>query len=373
MKRIIPVCTSKELESFIDFPHELYKDDKNYVPELFIAQRDMLSPKKHPFYEHSEVKLFLALDQGKITGRIAAIHNKNHNAFTGKTDGFFGFFDTIDDQETMDLLLNESAAWLKKSGATKLIGPVNLSTNDTCGLLIEGFNTPPVAMMAYNLPYYQTLFEHSGLMKKTDLLAYEINVSTASDRSVKLISTLEQRLKRNGIIIRQINPKDFQNEIVKIRKVYNTAWDKNQGFVPMTENEFDYLAKDLKMIMDPRFCIVAEKNGEVVGFILGVPDINQVLGRIKRGRLLPLGIFKLLLGKKNITRIRVITLGVLEGYRKMGIEACLYGHILKNTEGTKITGGECSWMLEDNYLMNHAIEQINGKLYKRYRLFEKKI
>ncbi|TLU99368.1 hypothetical protein [Dyadobacter luticola] len=373
MKRIVHVNSPKELKSFIDFPHDLYQHDPNYVPELFIAQKDMLTPGKHPFHEHSQIQLFLAYEGDKITGRVAAIYNTNHIAFTGQQDGFFGFFDTIDDQETVDLLLKESEKWLKQKGAKTIVGPVNLSTNETCGTLIEGFDRPPMAMMAYNAPYYPALLENAGLEKKTDLLAYEINMDTASDRSIRMIDALEGRLKKNGIVIRQVNLKDFKNEVVKIREVYNSAWDKNLGFVPMTEKEFDYLAKDLKMVLDPRFCLVAEKDNKLVGFILGIPDINQILIKIKRGRLLPTGIFKLLFGKSNITRIRVLTLGVVEGYRKMGIEACLYGRILKNTGGTKVTGGECSWMLEGNYLMNHAIEQINGRLYKRYRLYEKPI
>ena len=373
MKRIVPVNSSREFNAFIDFPHDLYQNDENYVPELFIAQKDMLTPGKHPFHEHSQIKLFLAYDENKITGRIAAIFNTNYNAFAGETAGFFGFFDTIKDQETVDLLLNAAISWVKEKGANSIIGPVNLSTNETCGLLIDGFDRPPMAMMAYNAPYYQQLLENTGLAKKTDLLAYEINTATASDRSIKMIDALENRLKKSGITIRQVNLKDFKNEVIKIREVYNSAWDKNLGFVPATDNEFDYLAKDLKMILDPRFCLVAEKDNKLVGFILGIPDINQILIKIKRGRLLPTGIFKLLFGKKNITRLRVLTLGVVEGYRKMGIEACLYGRVIKNTEATKITGGECSWMLEENYLMNHAIEQINGRLYKKYRLYEKAI
>ncbi|AXE18703.1 hypothetical protein DR864_13550 [Runella rosea] len=373
MIRVASVDSKKELGQFIDFPHDLYRDDKNYVPELFIAQRDMLTPGKHPFHEHSTVKPFLAYSNLRIVGRIAAIFNRNHNTFTGRKDGFFGFFDCIDDQEVADALIKQASEWLKSQGAEQLNGPVNFSTNDPSGLLVEGFDRPPMAMMPYNAPYYEKLLLKTGLRKKTDLLAYELEVSNSNDRSIKLLDTLQQRLKRAGITIRKVNLKDFKNEVVKIRDVYNSAWDKNLGFVPMTDNEFDYLAKDLKLILDPNYCIVAEKDGKFVGFALGIPDINQVLINIKRGRLLPTGIFKLLFQKKNITRIRVLTLGVLEGYRKMGIEACLYGTIIKNTYGTKITGGECSWMLEDNYLMNHAIEQINGKLYKRYRLYEKEL
>ncbi len=369
MKHILSVTSKKDLTRFIDFPHDLYKNDKNYVPEIFIGQKDLLTP-KHPFYEHSSIQLFLALDGEKITGRIAAIHNVNHNAFTGGKDGFFGFFDCINDQETADMLFKSAADWVRSKGLTTILGPANPTTNDVCGMLVEGFDRPPVAMMPYNAPYYADLLLKHGFSKKTDLLAYELNVAESNDRSVKLISTIEGRLKRSGIVIRKVDVKNFKDEVPKIREVYNKAWDKNLGFVPMTDKEFDYLAKDLKMILDPNYCLVAEKDGVVVGFVVAIPDINQILIKMKRGRLLPTGIFKLLFQKKNITRLRVLTLGVLEGYRKMGIEACLYGHIIKNTYGTKITGGECSWMLEENYLMNHAIEQINARLYKRYRLFE---
>ncbi len=373
MNRIVAVESSKELARFIDFPHELYRDDPNYVPELFIAQQDMLSPNKHPFYEHGSVKLFLAYSNERIVGRIAAIHNQNHIDFTGNKDGFFGFFDCINDPAIAKALLQQATEWVKEKGNTNIVGPVNLSTNDTCGLLVEGFDRPPIAMMPYNAPYYAELIVGAGFKKKTDLLAYELETKEANERTLKLLDTLEARLKRNGITIRKVNLKKFAEEVPKIREVYNSAWDKNLGFVPMTTKEFDYLAKDLKLILDPNFCLVAEKDNKLIAFALGIPDINQVLIKIKRGRLLPTGIFKLLFQKKNITRLRVLTLGVVEGYRKMGIEACLYGNIIKNTYGTKITGGECSWMLEDNYLMNHAIEQINGKLYKRYRLYEKEL
>ncbi|MFT4033354.1 MAG: hypothetical protein QM669_13110 [Siphonobacter sp.] len=372
MKRVVAI-QSKDLTKFIDFPHDLYKDDPNYVPEIFIGQKDLLTPSKHPFYKHSEVQLFLAYDGDQITGRIAAIHNRNHNAFVGRNDGFFGFFDCINDQETANLLFKSAIEWLKERGLTNLVGPTNPTTNDACGLLIEGFDRPPMAMMPYNAPYYIPLIEGAGLHKKTDLLAYELNVAESNDKPVRMLDMLQTRLKRSGITIRQVNVKDFKNEVPKIREVYNKAWDKNLGFVPMTDDEFDYLAKDLKMILDPRYCLVAEKDDKVIAFVLGIPDINQIQIKMKRGRLFPTGIFKLLFQRKNITRIRVLTLGVLEGYRKLGIEACLYGSVIKNTYGTKVTGGECSWMLEDNYLMNHAIEQINAKLYKRYRLLEKNI
>lgn len=373
MITIIPVETKKQRAEFIDFPHDLYLGDPNYVPELFIAQSDLLNPEKHPFYKHSTTQLFLAYRDEKVVGRIAAIWNTHHNSFNNVNEGQFGFFDCVNDQDVASLLFEAAGSWVKQKGGNNLVGPINLSTNETCGLLVEGFDSPPVAMMTYNYPYYLDLILNYGFNKQIDLLAYEIKTEKANTRSVLLLDKLEQRLERSGIKLRIINLKDFKNEADKIKLVYNKAWDKNLGFVPMTDEEFNYIAKDLKMIVDPRFCIIAEKGSEVVGFAVGIPNINEIQIKIKRGRLLPTGIFKLLFGKKKIKTLRVLMLGVLEGYRKLGIEACLYGRIIKNAQETGIQGAECSWMLETNYLMNHAIEQINANLYKRYRIYEKEI
>ncbi|MXV16245.1 hypothetical protein [Hufsiella ginkgonis] len=373
MKQVLRADLKKDLKHFIDFPHDLYKDDPNYVPELFIAQQDMLTPGKHPFHEHSTVDLFLAYDGGKVIGRVAAIMNNNHNKFNGTTDGFFGFFDCINDQETANMLLDAAKARIRELGATNMIGPASFSSNDVLGYLIEGFDRPPVAMMPYNAPYYNTLFENYGLSKKIDLLAYEITIGEQNDKAFRMLDLLETRLQRSGITIRKINLKNFKEEAAKLRELYNTAWDKNLGFVPMTPAEFDYLAKDLKMILDADYCQVAEKDGKFVGFGLAIPDINQILKTIKRGRLLPTGIFKLLLNKKKINGLRVLCLGVNEGYRKLGIEACIYGHFIKNSKKGNMKTAECSWMLETNYVMNHAIEQLNGRLYKKYRVLEQAI
>ena len=374
MITIVPVETNKQRAKFIDFPHDLYANDPNYVPELFLGQEDLLNPNKHPFFKHSSGQLFLAYnDQNKIVGRIAAFWNVNHNNFNNVQEGQFGFFDVINDQEVANLLLQTAENWVKNKGGNNIVGPINLTTNDTCGLLVEGFNRPPMAMMPYNYPYYLDLITNAGFVKKVDLRAYLVNKDGASKRSVLLLDKLEERLKRSNITLREINLKDFKNEAERIKSVYNKAWDKNLGFVPMTDEEFFHVAKDLKMIVNPKYCILAEKGDEVVGFALGIPNINEILINIKRGRLLPTGIFKLLFGKKKIKTLRVLMLGVLDNYRKLGIEACLYGRIIKNSIPSGIVEAECSWMLDHNYLMNHAIEQINAELYKRYRLLEKEI
>lgn len=374
MKHVVVVRQPRELKTFIDFPHELYKEDKNYVPELYIAQKDLLTPGKHPFHEHSTVQLFLAYEGKKLIGRIAAIVNNNHNKYYNAKDGFFGFFDTINDKETAHLLFNTATEWLRAKGLQTIIGPVNFSTNETCGLLVEGFEYAPLAMMPYNASYYLPLIESAGFSKKTDLLAYRFFLNDYNDAHLKRLSgVLQERLKKRNILIRSINLKNFKQEVNQIREVYNAAWNKNLGFVPMTEHEFNYLAKDLKLILDKDFCIVAEQEGKVVGFALAIPNINEILIHIKKGRLLPAGIFKLLLNRKKIKGLRIITLGVIEGYRRLGIEAFFYSTIIQKVFEKNIKFVDASWILEDNIKMNQAILNIKGQPYKRYRIFEKQI
>ena len=369
--KIVQVQSKKELASFIDFPHELYKNDANYVPELFIAQKDLLTT--HPFHKHNQLQCFFALKGGAITGRIAAIFNVSSNEFNNATDGFFGFFDCVNDLETARALFATASDWLKAKGATNMIGPVNFSTNETCGMLLEGFDSAPVVMMTYNAPYYNTLMDKLGFEKRVDLFAFQFKAGTYDDKSARMTAILQERLKRSGIVIRKVNLKKFKEEAAKLRETYNKAWDNNMGFVPMNDAEFQYLANDLKLVLDPDFCILAEKDNKIVGFGLAVPDVNQIQIKIKKGRLLPTGIFKLLFGKKSITGIRIMALGVIDGYRKLGIEACLYGTMIQEFERKKLLTAEASWTLEHNDLINRAIMAIKGVLYKKYRIYQKTI
>jgi len=370
---IEPVQSKKQLGQFIDFPHDLYKDDPNYVPELFIAQRDLLTPGKHPFHEHSTLQLFLAWRDNKIVGRIAAIHNKNHNEFNNVNDGFFGFFESINDRTVSDALLQTAEKWLKERKLQTMIGPVNFSTNEPCALLVEGFDTPPVAMMTYNPPYYIDLLTAYGLGKKVDTYAFQIKSENVNEKPYRMMQLLKERLAQRNITIRKINMKDFKAEAERVRAVYNAAWDKNMGFVPMTDKEFDYMANDLKMVVDPDFVLMAEHEGKVIGITICIPDINQILINVKRGRLLPTGIFKLLLGKSKIKVLRIAVLGVLQEYRKLGIEGVFYGTIMEKGREKGYKWAEASWVLEHNDQMNKPIEQINGQRYKTYRIYEKAI
>lgn len=375
MLNIVSINASgNDLKTFIDFPHDLYKDDEHYVPELFMAQKDLLSPNKHPFYQHGKAQLFLAYEGKKLVGRIAGIINGNHNAFNKVNEGFFGFFDCINNQEVANALLKAAEQWVKKEGVSKIVGPVNPSTNEACGLLVDGFDSSPMILMPYNKPYYKDLLEQYGLTKQVDLVAYALYDTDLGEKPVRLQEALTQRLASKGITIRPFDLKhNFKKELEEFGKVYNDAWDSNMGFVPMTKAEFDFMGKDLKMIADTDFCLAAEHEGKVVGIALCLPDINQVLKKIKRGRLFPTGAFKLLFGRKKITALRILALGVMEPYRKMGIEACFYATIMKNGKKKGYTMAEASWMLEHNDLMNRAIEHMNGKRYKTYRLFEKSL
>lgn len=370
---IIEVNDWKWKKRFIDFPHDLFEGDPNYVPEIFLGQKDLFGEKSNPFFQHSYVQLFLALQNDKIVGRIAAIRNNKYIEFAGTNAGFFGFFDVIEDYEVAKLLLDSASNWLRKEGLISAIGPANFSTNDTAGLLVEGFDSPPVVMMTYNKPYYASFLERYGFGKQMDLLAYLGVQDKANKKSVELSARIKERLAGRGITFRNVNMKKFKEELAPVREVYKAAWDKNWGFVPPTDAEFDHMAEGMKLVIDPDFAILAEQNGKLVGFALAVPDINMIAKNIKRGRLLPFGIFKLLFQKKKIKRLRVILLGVLPEYRRTGIEVVFYATIISKGLEKGITEGEASWILDSNEMMKRGVESIGMVPYKRYRMYEKSL
>jgi hypothetical protein len=359
-----------KLKEFIDFPHELYAGDPNYVPELYVAQRDMLNPKKHPFHEHSSLQLFLAYKDGKLVGRIAAIRNNNHNTFTKSNDGFFGFFECINDYEVAKLLFDTAIGWLKQEGFTAAIGPVSFSTNEVFGWHIDAFDKPPMIAMGYNKPYYPGFAERYGFTKSSDHFAYYMTGDTLSQKSLRVSEAFENRLKTKGITIRAVNVKKFKEEAEKAHQVYNSAWDKNAGFVPMTYNEFMHLCNDMKPVMIADLCFIAEHEGKFIGLSFSLPDINQVLKDVKKGRLLPFGIFKLLFNRGKINKMRVVVMGVVEGYRKLGIEACFYAKTITNAKKNNIYEAEASLILENNEMMNQALVNINAHVYKTYRMYK---
>ncbi len=364
------ITFQKGISDFINFPHDLYVNDKYYVPEIYIGQKDMMNPSKFPFHQYGKVKYFLARKDNKIVGRIAAIDNKNYNSYHHCKVGFFGFFDFIEDQEVVNALLDKAREFAKENGHEYLMGPTNFTTNETAGTLVDGFEDSPKIMMTYNKPYYGKLMENYGLKKEMDLFAFMIYTDKASDKSIRIADALEERLKNKGITIRNVNLKEIDKEAKSIQKIYNDAWDNNWGFVPFTDAEFEYLKNDLKMLLDPQFAYIAEKDGDPVGFGLTLPNINEILIKNKRGKLFPFGIFRLLFGKKKTKYVRILALGVLSQYRKMGIEAVFFAKNIQEAKKRNLIGGEASWILENNEAMVNAAKQLNGECYKTYRLYK---
>lgn len=361
---------SQGISEFINFPHDLYQDDPYYVPEIYIGQKDMMNPKKYPFHLYGKVKYYLASKDGKTVGRIAAISNPNYNEHHNCKVGFFGFMDFIEDQEVVHALLEKAKSFARENGNEYLMGPTNFTTNETAGTLVEGFEDSPKLMMTYNKPYYGRMLEAEGLAKEMDLYAYMIYTRNASEKSLRLAEAVESRLATRGITIRSIRLKDMDEEARKIQKIYNQAWQKNWGFVPFTDAEFEYLKNDLKMLVDPAFTYIAEKDGEAIGFGITLPNINEILIKNKRGKLFPFGIFRLLFGKKSCKTVRVLALGVLEEYRKSGIEAIFFARNIRESKKRNLLGGEASWVLESNDAMRAAAEHLNGEKYKTYRLYK---
>lgn len=373
MSLTVRALAANDTMPFIKAQWEFYKDDPNWVAPLIMDRKKLLDQKKNPFYKHSEMQLFLAERDGKVVGRIAAIVNYNHNKVHHDTVGFFGFFECVNDQDVANELFRHAETWLRDRGRTAVRGPVNPSMNDECGLLVEG-DGPPVLLMTYNPPYYAELIERAGYGKVQDLVAYLLDQRTY--RSEKLDRVVDALIKRNKITFRSIdfkNKQQFKRDVDVIKDIYNTAWEPNWGFVKMTDEEFDFLAADLKQIADPEYVFFAEVDGKIAGFILALPDINQCLKHNRSGNIVT-GLWHLLTKKKNITLLRIVVLGVLPEYQKLGIDAALYHEVGRRSAPRGITHGEASWILEDNVMMNRAATQtMKGELYRRYRIYQKNL
>ncbi len=343
--------------------------DPVWVPPLLIDQKSRFDP-KNPFYEHGEVESFLARrgPNGEIVGRISAVVNHAHNRHHQDQVGFFGYFDCVDSTDVARALFDHAGRFLKDRGLTSMRGPANLSVNDEIGMLIEGFDTPPVIMMTHNPPYYNRLVEECGFIKAKDLLAYSLAADQFTERVTSLGEKLEKRLK---LRIRPFRKNDFWNEVNKVLGIYRIAWEDNWGNVPMTDREIKALAESLKLIYDPRLIFFVEtEDGKPVGFCLALPDINPLIKKIN-GRLLPTGIFTLLNGRKKLNRARVLLMGVLPEYRGRGIDTVMYLRIYKSGYEAGYRWAEISWILEDNRLMNDAAVAIGAVPYKKWRMWEK--
>ena len=371
--RIKKVEDEQDLMEFIKFPWRVYRDDPYWVPPLISERKDSLDPQKNPFFEHSEVELFLAQRNGETIGTVAAIINDNHNAFHEEKAGFFGLFEVIEDYAVADGLLTTARDWVKAKGMDVIRGPMNMSINDECGLLVDGFDSSPVVMMTYNPRYYVNLIERFGFVKAKDLYAYIVSTDIFNSKieniPSKFLRVAEIAQKRAGVRVRKINMKDFDAEVEKAKVVYNSAWEKNWGAVPMTDAEFDHLAHGLKQFLDPDLLLLAEVDDRPVGIFVGLPDVNQPLLHVN-GRLFPFGWIKYLWYRRKIDILRGLIMGVIAEYRERGVDALMYVEAAKEAFRKGYKRCEMSWILEDNVMMNRIIQRIGGEVYKTYRIYE---
>ena len=365
---IAPVSDGRGLDRFIAFPYDHYRDDPLWVPQLRRDVRTLLSPAKNPFFQHAEAQYFLARVNGRIVGRIGAIKNDMHNREHNDRVGFYGFFESVDDQSVANALFDTAAAWLKPRGFDTMRGPMSPSVNDECGLLIENNGTPPSLMMPYNFPYYRGLHERYGFSKAKDLLAYDGGgTEVAPERFVRLARRVAERSR---IKLRTLDMKRFDSEVELIKALYNDAWEKNWGFVPLTEAEMDHLAKQLKPIVVPDLVVFAELAGKMIGFGIGLPDFNLALLHNRSGRMFP-GILKVLWHSRKIHRARILLLGVIPEFRGRGVDALLYQKVWEHSVKHGMPSGEAGWILEDNELMKKAATQLGFRVSKTFRVYDK--
>ncbi len=365
------VLDALEKDRFIKFQWRIYRDDLHWVPPLLMERHEFLDPAKNPFYLHADVALFVARRGGEIVGRIAAVEDRNFNAFHKTRTAYFGLFESVNDKEVAGSLVAAAKDWARWRGLDTILGPMNLSTNYEVGLLVEGFDSDPYLQMTYNPRYYGELLEACGLKKAKDLFAWERSAATPPpERFARIADKIREH---EGITIRSVKLRHFDAEVERIKEVYNAAWEQNWGFVPMTDAEFNKLAKDLKQFVAPDLCLVAECEGEPIAFSLTVPDYNQPLKKLN-GRLttfgLPIGLLKLLWNARKIDRVRLMALGVKTGWRRRGIDAVLVVETIRRTRELGYAGGEVSWTLEDNHLINRAIESCGCTRTKLYRMYD---
>ena len=374
------VQTDKQLRQFIKVAWDVYRDDPDWVPWLYFERLEFFDKKKNPFFEHAEADYFIAFRDGRAVGTIAAILNHRHNQFHNENVAHFGVFEVLNDREAALALLDTAAEWGRQRGAERLQGPMNLSTNDECGTLIEGFHMPPVLLMTYNPPYYVDFLNAAGFEKAMDLLAWKIDlaeVSAPGKIPPKVVRVAQKAQERHNLVVRPVNLKDWDAEVARIKNIYNNAWEKNWGFVPMTDGEIERLAEGLRPILDPRLIFMCEKqDGEPVGFSLSTPNVNEPLGRARPGASVIgsyIGAARMILNKRKADWIRVIALGVVQAYRARGVDALLYYETAKVAYTAGYKWAEASWILETNDMMNRGIELFSGKVYKKYRIYEKRL
>jgi ribosomal protein S18 acetylase RimI-like enzyme len=368
--QIIEVSDNRDLSRFINFPKGLYLSDKNFVFEPIGLQKEFFSL-KNPFFRHSSAKYFIAVSDGKVLGRVASILNTVHNKTYQENTGFFGFFECIENYDVAGLLLDSVVKSHKNNGFNKVIGPTNFTTNDSCGMLIEGFDRPPVVMMPYNKPYYNDFLRRYGFEKETDLSSYYIDDSILGSGSFeKLAQRIGRKLSGQGISVRNIDYKRLDEELIPFCEVYNQSNRSNYGFIPLTEEEFLHTGRQFRAFVPENLMLLAERADEKIGFISALPDLNQCFSHIRSGKLFPTGFLKYLWYKRKINNSRILILGVKEAYRNMGIDILLYKTIQENLALNGILKGEACYVMEDNLMMHSILKKIGGRKIKEYRIYK---
>ncbi len=372
---LVPLSRSpRDVKRFLELPYSIYGGDPHWVAPL-LADLKQVFTDRNPLFQHAEMQLWMVSRGSRDVGRIAGIIDKNFNKPGQDPGSFFGFFESVEDPEVSRRLFEAVFDWSRKKGMKRVLGPMNPTTNDECGLLIEGFDSAPVLMMTYNPGYYVRLVEKEGFSKAKDLLAFMIDLSgIPMDRLRRIAAKVRQR--NPGITIRPLLRKTLQKDIAVVKEVYNAAWQDNWGFVPMTDPEVDFMAERLKPLLREGLVWLAEAGSqEPVGFLLALPDYNIVLQPLK-GRLATpriFGFLPYLFGWKWPPRTRVLTLGVTEKYRGKGLETAMLIEGLNTGFNNGVKESEASWILEDNVMMCRMLEAIGGRVYKRYRIYERTI
>jgi GNAT superfamily N-acetyltransferase len=361
-----PVTTRRQLRTFVKLPYRLYRGDANWVPPLLVDDYHKLDRTRHPFFKHAAAEMLLARRDGRPAGRIVAIHDELWEKTYGERAASWGWFECENDAEVARALFEAARAWAKARGCTRIIGPMSPNANDLVGLLVKGFDGPPVIMMSYNPPYYAALVEAAGGRKWKDLIAWLLDSPEIPERLARIMPMVE---KRGNFKLRTIDMKDFPAEVERARAVYNEFEKVNAIYTPFTKEEFEYLGNDIKMGIDPDIVFFAEVDGKVVGVSLAFPDHN-VGFRAARGHLFPFGIFKIMLARRRIHLIRVLSMGVLKEYRNRGIDLAFYYYSYKNGVPKGYSGAEMSWVEEDNVAMSNTAVKLGGKPYRSYRVYE---
>lgn len=365
---VIKVTNKKLLKAFINFEWTIYKGNKYWVPPLISERKKILSVKTFPFFQDGEMELFIAERNGKHVGRIAAIHNRAYNKSHNENAGFFGFFETINDQTVANTLFDTAINWIKKKNCDKILGPTNPSSTYGFGILIDGFDKSPSFQIGYNLPYYPTLIENYGLKKVKDLYIYRLTYKDAlENKQLERVANIVK--ETNKIIVRPLDIKrDYKKDAASMRAILNKAWKNNWGNSPMNKAEMDQLTKDLKPLLQEDGVLFAEIDQKVVGFFLAILDYNQII-KTFNGKLFPFNIIKLFTRRKKIKTGLIYLFGVLPEHRMKGIDALLFWELLNRSYKNGILNGETGWILEDNAMMNNAIKKFGGSINKTFRVY----